>query len=688
MHVKHTCLKLYKGGYKLGLNPEQQRAVETIEGPLQILAGAGSGKTTVLMNRIAAMINQGINPWNILAVTFTNKASNEMIERIGSYTSPDMASKLHMSTFHSFCLNILKREWKHLEMFEKGFDVSDPGNASAYLRGILKNKTKTKPNTILGYISSLKNEMVDGEAFQKGKSTNPHIDWNKVSEIIKEIQDSNAEHYEILKWAFPAYDKIMKEKDMVDFDDLILLVIKLFILHPDILEKYQEKFKYIMVDEYQDTNRAQYILMKLLAAKYKNIAVVGDDYQSIYKFRGSDIRNILNFDEDYPNAKVIKLEQNYRSTKRIIDASNQVISRNKKQKHKLLFTDNPLGEKITVFNSDYAEDGAEYIAQTIEELMKTEDFNSYNDFTVLYRNNSLSADAEIALRNYNIPFVKLSGRGFFETEEIQDIIKYLEFIHNPNNLDAFAKSIRKPKRRIAEKTIKKIETEFFGGNLLEILDDLSYIERVQKKAIEEGQEFASIIRKYQAIKDTVSVSHIIKGLLKDIQYEEKVLSAYDTEQKETKLQNIDKMIEMILTKETKTEQIVLLSDYVEEIMLFNAEETDTSNAVKLMTIHGSKGLEFPVVFVLGMNDGIFPSIRFSNNKEFIYDYQTRMKIEEKRIADEEEERRMCYVAFTRAKKRLFLTHASYRIRKADNKKSSLNPSRFLNEFSHDLKDYL
>lgn len=675
------------GGIKLSLNPQQQLAVNTTEGPLLILAGAGSGKTTVLMNRIASMVQKGIAPWNILAVTFTNKAAAEMRERIERHISKEQADRVHMSTFHSFCLNLLKREWKELDIFDKAFDISEPNNSSAYIRGIIKGKTKVKPNTILGYISALKNEMVDAEAFKYATSSNPYIDWEKVREITNEI---DGEHLKILDWAYPAYEQLLKEKNMVDFDDLILLTIKLFLKRPDILEKYQNRFPYIMVDEYQDTNRAQYVLIKLLAEKYKNLAVVGDDFQSIYAFRGSDIRNILNFDIDYPEAKIIKLEQNYRSTKVIIDAANQIIDRNDKQKKKTLFTENQKGDPITIFRSEYPQDGAEWISHTILNDVRAGK-RAFKDFTILYRSNSQSADAELSLAKNGIPFVKLSGRGFFETEEIQDILKYLEFIHNPNNLNAFSRIIRKPKRRIAEKTIKKIEDEFYDGNLLDILDDLSYIERVQKKAIEEGKEFAAMIRRFQAKKETVSVATIIKDLLNEIQYDEKILSAYDKEVRETKKQNIDKMLEMILTKEATNGQIVRLSDYVEEIMLFDStDKGDDSNAVKLMTIHGSKGLEFPVVFILGMNQGTFPSIRFQAQNGFgnRYDFAAQQKEIEKSIMELEEERRMCYVAFTRAKEKLYLTYSTHRILKKDGTRKPLEVSQFIREFNSSLKDMI
>jgi DNA helicase II / ATP-dependent DNA helicase PcrA len=646
----------------MGLNPQQQSAAEHKDGPLLILAGAGSGKTTVLMNRIANLINNGVKPWNILAVTFANKAANEMRERIGKSVNPEVASKTHLSTFHSFCVDVLRREWKHLDMFEEKFDISEPSNSSAYLKGIIKGKTKVKSTTILKYISELKNEMVDAESLKNWDSNNPHIDWEKVRTII---QETDPKHLEVVRWAYPAYENIMRKKNMVDFDDLILLTVKLFLEHPSILQKYQERFKYIMVDEYQDTNRSQYILIKLLAEKCKNIAVVGDDFQSIYAFRGSDIRNILNFDEDYPDAKIIKLEQNYRSTKTIIEAANQVISQNEGQKKKTLFTENPIGEKVTVFRSDYPEDGAEYIAQTIQETVDNTD-KTYKDFTILYRNNSLSADVEVSLSNNQIPFIKLSGRSFFDLEEIQDIVKYLEFIHNPNSLSAFSRVIRKPKRRIAEKTIKKIEEEFYGENLLNILEDLSYIERVQKTAVEEGKIFAKMIRKYQEKKNTISVATLIKELLEEIKYEEKILSSYDKARREEKLANIDKLIEMIQTKEEKTGTTIDLGEYVEEIMLYNADDEDNSNSVKLMTIHGSKGLEFPIVFVLGMNEEVFPAFYAQE------------------IDEVEEERRMCYVAFTRAKEKLYLTHASRRILKNKQTKH-MYPSRFIDEFNDELK---
>lgn len=646
----------------MGLNPQQQEAVNHINGPLLIVAGAGSGKTTVLLKRIANLVLKGVKPWNILAVTFANKAANEMRERISSEVPPELAQKVHLSTFHSFCVEVLRREWKHLGVFDKAFDISEPSNSTAYLRGIIKNRTTIKAASVLKLISALKNEMVDAHAFTTWSSPNPHIDWEKVKEILDE---ADPKHLDVVQWAYPLYEKLMIEKNLVDFDDLILLTVKLFLNHPTVLEKYQQRFTYIMVDEYQDTNRSQYILIKLLADKYKNLAVVGDDFQSIYAFRGSDIRNILEFDTDYPDAKIIKLEQNYRSTKNIIEAANQVISKNKNQRDKRLFTENELGAKVTVFNSDYPKDGSEYVAQTIEEIMSSSN-KTYKDFTVLYRSNSQSADIEVALQKHKIPFIKLAGRSFFDLEEIQDVLSYLGFIHNPNALDAFSRIIRKPKRRIAEKTIKKIEDEFFDGNLLEILDDLSYIERVQKTAITEGKAFSAMIRKYQGKAHTTSVATMIKELLDEINYEEKVLNTYDQTTREDKMANIDKLIEMIMTTEEERGSLLPLGEYIEDIMLYNADDNDKSDSVKLMTIHGSKGLEFPIVFVLGMNEEVFPP--FYAQEE----------------ADIEEERRMCYVAFTRAKEQLYLTYASRRILKNKQMKA-MSPSRFVGEFDSNLK---
>lgn len=649
----------------MSLNVKQQQAVEHLNGQLLILAGAGSGKTTVLMNRIANMIHNGIPPWNILAVTFTNKAATEMRERIEKHIDTEQAQQVHMSTFHSLCLEILKREWKNLSIFDKRFDISEPNNSSSYIRGIIKGKTRIKPSTVLGYISALKNEMVDAQSYNTFTSTNPYIDWIKVKSIL---QKAEPEHLSVLEWAYPAYEKIMQEKNFADFDDLILLTVNLFLSRPDILAKYQNKYRYIMVDEYQDTNRAQYVLIRLLADKEKNLAVVGDDFQSIYSFRGSDIRNILNFDKDYPECTIVKLEQNYRSTQNIIEAANQVISKNLNQKNKKLFTENPIGEKVSVVKSDLPTDSAEHISQTILDSVLNKK-RKYEDFTVLFRNNSMSADIETSFTRNKIPYLKLSGRSFFDLEEIQDIIKYLEFIDNPNNLNAFSRVIRKPKRRIAEKTIKKIEDEFYEENLLTILDDLSYIEYVQKKAIQEGKDFAKLIRKYQLLKDKVSVTEIINGILEDIDYTEKILSTYDSEKKKEKLENIEKLIEMIVTQEYKSGKKVYLTEYIEEIMLYNADGETSTNAVKLMTIHGSKGLEFPEVFVIGMNEESFPAF-YAESAE-----------------DIEEERRMCYVAFTRAKEKLHLSLASKRMLKNGSKKF-LMESRFVNEFDYTLKDLI
>ena len=647
----------------MSLNPQQQSAVETIAGPLLILAGAGSGKTTVLMNRIAYMINSGISPRRILAVTFTNKAASEMRERIARHVSEENAGQLTMSTFHSFCLEVLQRERKHLDI--PRFKVADTGNSAAYMRQVIRGKTKFKPSTILGLISALKNEMVTSNDFLTFTSSNPYIDWNKVRTIIRGMEN---EHIEVLKWAFPAYEKLMKEKEYYDFDDLILETVHLFLKHPQVLEKYQERYPYIMVDEYQDTNRSQYALIKMIAEKYRNLAVVGDDFQSIYAFRGSDIRNILQFDIDYPEAKIVKLEQNYRSTKKIIEAANSVISRNRNQKKKTLFTENDSGELIQVFTSDVPVNEARYIADCIAESVEKGEY-AYRDFTVLFRNNALSADIETVFSERGIPYNLLSGRGFYEREEIQDILKYLEFIDNPRSLDAFKRIIRKPKRFIAEKTIDKIESRIDHSDILDVLKNSDEIERMQKKAKIDAQEFVDLIEDLRLKMDSVSAIDIVEEVLERIDYEGKVLSAYDNPTQEEKKANIDKLIEQIANMEAIEGRKLTVGEFVEKVTMYSANlDEGDSDRVKLMTIHGSKGLEFPVVFLIGLNEGTFPSFYIDTPE------------------DMEEERRLCYVAITRAKEKLYLTLSRKKFQKTKKEKVGIFPSLFLYEIKDHLKN--
>ncbi|MFP3727419.1 UvrD-helicase domain-containing protein [Priestia filamentosa] len=652
------------------LNTQQQKAVEHAYGPLLIIAGAGSGKTTVLIERIKNMMEvYNIKASEILAVTFTNKAAAEMKERLQKKVGEGLTNGLSMSTFHSFCNRLLKKEFNNVENanFTGDFEVADENLVRAYIKQIVKGKTKTQPKTFADYISALKNELVTAKMFVEEDFSKEFIDSEKVEVMVSSWYADNPEHMELLGMVYTEYEKIMRKTNSLDFDDLIMQTVNLFIENPAVLDKYQERYKYILIDEYQDTNRAQYILSKLLADKYRNIAVVGDDAQSIYAFRGSDIRNILNFDFDYSDAEVIKLEQNYRSTKTIIQAANEVIAHNRNQKKKTLFTENEQGKNIVLLDCAYPDEEASMVASKIIELMK--EGRSYSDFTILYRANRQSARVEQALRFENIPYFIYSGRSFFDIPEINIIVKYLQFIHNPNNIEAFNKIIQYPKRRIGEKTIEKIMAEFLNRSIVDILEDPSGIVRMQKVGKTEAQEFVSLIRDMQLLALNTPVHELIDDLIRKLDFKNAILPALDKSDTQEALKNIEMLIEMLVSKQIKEDRDIFIKEFIEEIALGSPKERpEDDDHVKLMTIHASKGLEFPVVFVINMQENAFPNTMFKE------DYT---------ITELEEERRLAYVAITRAREELYFSKHNYLITKKGDS-ISLTPSVFLNEFNRKL----
>ncbi len=652
------------------LNTQQQKAVEHAYGPLLIIAGAGSGKTTVLIERIKNMMEvYNIKASEILAVTFTNKAAAEMKERLQKKVGEGLTNGLSMSTFHSFCNRLLKKEFNNVENanFTGDFEVADENLVRAYIKQIVKGKTKTQPKTFADYISALKNELVTAKMFVEEDFSKEFIDSEKVEVMVSSWYADNPEHMELLGMVYTEYEKIMRKTNSLDFDDLIMQTVNLFIENPAVLDKYQERYKYILIDEYQDTNRAQYILSKLLADKYRNIAVVGDDAQSIYAFRGSDIRNILNFDFDYSDAEVIKLEQNYRSTKTIIQAANEVIAHNRNQKKKTLFTENEQGKNIVLLDCAYPDEEASMVASKIIELMK--EGRSYSDFTILYRANRQSARVEQALRFENIPYFIYSGRSFFDIPEINIIVKYLQFIHNPNNIEAFNKIIQYPKRRIGEKTIEKIMAEFLNRSIVDILEDPSGIVRMQKVGKTEAQEFVSLIRDMQLLALNTPVHELIDDLIRKLDFKNAILPALDKSDTQEALKNIEMLIEMLVSKQIKEDRDIFIKELIEEIALGSPKERpEDDDHVKLMTIHASKGLEFPVVFVINMQENAFPNTMFKE------DYT---------ITELEEERRLAYVAITRAREELYFSKHNYLITKKGDS-ISLTPSVFLNEFNRKL----
>lgn len=664
----------------MGLNEKQRVAVLHTEGPMLILAGAGSGKTTVLVNRIQHMVeNKGIHPGRILAVTFTNKAANEMKERVSRTVWHEDVSAIWVSTFHSLCLRILRREAGRVAGIPVNFSIYTPADAKELLKQIIrdagytptkaardKDKLYVKPDTIFGYISMMKNEMIDVESFLSGRPSNELIDWEKARTVMSTIGD---EELELLIELYPEYQKRLREYGGFDFDDLMLETVKLFIRYPGLLGQYQERFGYIMVDEYQDTNHVQYSLMKMLAAKHRNIAVVGDDFQSIYAFRGSDIRNILHFDREYPEAKVVKLEQNYRSTKVIIQAANEIIARNEKQKKKVLFTENPEGDKITLCTVRHALDEADYVAGTIESLIRSGDMSQSSDAAILYRSNAQSGMMEAALAARGIPYKIYGGMSFFDRAEIRDMIAYLQFIEHPNDRVQFARIVNQPKRDVGEKTIEKILDAAGERSILSAIEDLQGLQRVSSKAKTGLTSFGVLIRKYREMSKRIGVSSLLSQLVKEIRYKEEVFAGEDKQKRKEKEENLEQFILMAKQKEEQMGGRLTISEFLQDVVVHtDSSENGERDAVKLMTIHASKGLEFPVVFLLGMKEKGFPSPHSVTEEEL------------------EEERRLCYVAFTRAMLRLYLLYPSETsVRKKHGWETSGNsPSRFLYEFSSSL----
>ena len=617
------------------LNDNQKEAVLHINGPLLVLAGAGSGKTKVLTTRIAYLIQEGISPLNILAITFTNKAAMEMkgrIYKLIGYTARDM----QISTFHSFGLRIVKENYEYLG-YSKNFVVIDSDDSLTVVKKILKDKNidpnKFNPRAIRSKISTLKNEL-----------KTPDIYKREVSDVFEEV---------VLD-VYLKYQSILQENNSLDFDDLLILPIKLFKEKPDILEYYQEKFKYILIDEYQDTNEAQYKLTKLLAKKYQNICAVGDVDQAIYGFRGANYKNILNFERDYKNTKIINLEENYRSTKTILKTANSVIRNNKNRKVKNLFSNLEEGEKINYYRASDYQDEVQFVVQKIKELAKS---NNYSDIVILYRTNAQSRMFEDGLVKANIPYKIIGGINFYGRLEIKNLLAYLRLIHNSQDNVSLERIINVPKRGIGEKTISKLASTA----------DLKQISLYE--AIDSGKEliFKNIIEELKAKKDTMPLVEFIdlvldkSGIRKEYE-SEKSLDA------DIRLENLEEFKSVAKTFEDEY-GVVSLEDFLLNISLVsdNTEIKEEKNAVSLMTIHAVKGLEFPYVFLVGMEENLFPHANSLYSEEEL-----------------EEERRLCYVAITRCKKKMFITNARIRLLYGTNQ---VNPiSRFIKEIDPDLLD--
>lgn len=629
------------------LNAEQREAVFHTEGPLLILAGAGSGKTRVLTHRIAYLIEEkGINPWNILAITFTNKAAGEMRERVDDIVGFGSES-IWVSTFHSTCVRILRRHIDRLG-YDNNFTIYDSDDQKTLMKDVcklLQIDTKTyRERTILSAISSAKDEMVTPEEYE----LNAYGDFSK-----KKIAE-----------AYKEYERQLKANNALDFDDLLVKTVQLFQTQPEILEYYQDRFRYIMVDEYQDTNTVQFKLISLLAAKYKNLCVVGDDDQSIYKFRGANIQNILSFEKEFEDTKVIKLEQNYRSTSTILDAANAVIKNNVGRKAKSLWTENGEGEKIQFRQFDTAYDEAEYIVGDIRERVDNGKA-AYCDHAVLYRTNAQSRLFEEKMITANIPYKIVGGVNFYARKEIKDLLAYLKTIDNGKDDLAVRRIINVPKRGIGLTTVNRI-TEAAQQRGISFYETLCSADLVPGlgRSISKLESFAAMIEYFRKEAEHLSITELMEEILTETGYVEE-LKAEGEEEAEARLQNIDEFLNKIAAyEESCEEELPTLSGFLEEVALVADIDSldEESDYVVLMTLHSAKGLEFPYVYLAGMEDGIFPS------------YMTITADDPTEI---EEERRLCYVGITRAKKELAMTCARRRMIRGETQYNKM--SRFLKE---------
>lgn len=629
------------------LNAEQREAVFHTEGPLLILAGAGSGKTRVLTHRIAYLIEEkGINPWNILAITFTNKAAGEMRERVDDIVGFGSES-IWVSTFHSTCVRILRRHIDRLG-YDNNFTIYDSDDQKTLMKDVcklLQIDTKTyRERMILSAISSAKDEMVTPEEYE----LNAYGDFSK-----KKIAE-----------AYKEYERQLKANNALDFDDLLVKTVQLFQTQPEILEYYQDRFRYIMVDEYQDTNTVQFKLISLLAAKYKNLCVVGDDDQSIYKFRGANIQNILSFEKEFEHTKVIKLEQNYRSTSTILDAANAVIKNNVGRKAKSLWTENGEGEKIQFRQFDTAYDEAEYIVGDIRERVDNGKA-AYCDHAVLYRTNAQSRLFEEKMITANIPYKIVGGVNFYARKEIKDLLAYLKTIDNGKDDLAVRRIINVPKRGIGLTTVNRI-TEAAQQRGISFYEALCSADLVPGlgRSISKLESFAAMIEYFRKEAEHLSITELMKEILTETGYVEE-LKAEGEEEAKVRLQNIDEFLNKIAAyEESCEEELPTLSGFLEEVALVADIDSldEESDYVVLMTLHSAKGLEFPYVYLAGMEDGIFPS------------YMTITADDPTEI---EEERRLCYVGITRAKKELVMTCARRRMIRGETQYNKM--SRFLKE---------
>lgn len=631
------------------MNDEQSLAVRTTEGPLLIMAGAGSGKTRVLTHRIAYLLDEkDVSPYNILAITFTNKAAREMKERVESLVGEE-AEVIWMSTFHSMCVRILRRDIDRLGI-ERNFTIIDPTDQKSVIKDVLKQENidskKFEPRMFIGAISNLKNELKTPEDAQ-----NEATDY----------------HSQMVATVYSGYQRQLSRNEALDFDDLIMTTIKLFERVPEVLEYYQNKFQYIHVDEYQDTNKAQYTLVQQLASKFENLCVVGDSDQSIYGWRGADIQNILSFEEDYPQATTIFLEQNYRSTKTILTAANEVIKNNSERKPKGLWTGNTEGEKIHYYEATTERDEAEYV---VREIMKQQKKNKqYKDMAILYRTNAQSRVLEETFMKSNIPYTMVGGQKFYDRKEIKDLLSYLRIVANSNDDISLQRIINVPKRGIGPSSVDKI-ANYARQNDISMFDALGEVDFIglSKKVTQECITFYELMQNLIKEQEFLEISDIVEEILQKSGYR-MMLEKEQTLESRSRLENIDEFMSVPkdYEKNTPLEEQSLINFLTDLSLVADIDEAQIEDGVTLMTMHSAKGLEFPIVFIMGMEESIFPHIRAIKS-----DDEHEM----------EEERRICYVAITRAEEELFITHATSRM--LFGRSQSNLPSRFLKEIPEEL----
>lgn len=635
-----------------GLNREQQQAVQHTEGPLLILAGAGSGKTKVLTVRIAYLLAQGVNPYEILAITFTNKAAKEMKSRVEGLVG-DVANRIWLSTFHSFCAKFLRFELDNFLGYNSNFTIYDTSDSQVVIKAALKALNlddKYYPvGAMISAISDAKNKLMFASDYRK--------------QARDFYQQKVADVYEY-------YERELRKNNALDFDDLLLVAVKLLQSNAAVLEKYSKRFKYVMIDEYQDTNHAQYLLAYLLSSHWKNIAVVGDADQSIYAWRGADIQNILDFEKDYPNCTSIKLEQNYRSTKIILDAANAVIDNNEGRPEKNLWTDKVEGAKIQHFTAQSEHEEAAFIGDTI---VKKHDIHGvpYGDMAILYRTNAQSRVLEEALIKRALPYTMVGGTKFYDRKEIKDVLAYLRVLYNPFDDLSLLRIINVPKRSIGATTVSKLQdyARENGTSLFMTLTQLHLVDTIKGKTKEKLEEFGILIFTLVAEMDDKSVLDILEAILDQTGYLAQLEESTDP-QDQARAENIGELLSVAKDFQD-TNPTGTVEDFLEQVALVNDVDSfeQEESKVTLMTLHAAKGLEFPIVFLGGLEEGLFPHSRTLMNPEEI-----------------EEERRLAYVGITRAEKELYISNATTRT--VFGRTSSYLPSRFIDEIPAELVDSL